>query len=157
MENTQDWESLIASRMRPCVALKIEDASKRNSANSTKRWRTNHLEHYKAKQKEWNDANPDKIKEYRIRNRKNVKRWAEEHPERVRENNRKYDAKRRKDPKRIEWQKEYNNRPEVKARRAEYYKKRAATPERKEWERQRSARRRAAKKELEQHKTEKAA
>ena len=88
--------------MRPCETIcKIEDASKRNSANATKTWRKNHLEHYKQKQKEWNEANPDKIREYRIRNRKNVKRWAEEHKERVRENNRKYDAKRRKDQKRI--------------------------------------------------------
>ena len=30
MGNTQDWESLIASRMRPCATMpKEEDASKR--------------------------------------------------------------------------------------------------------------------------------
>ena len=46
-QQDQDWETLIASRMRPCVALKIEDASKRNSANAVKKWRKKNADHYK--------------------------------------------------------------------------------------------------------------
>ena len=145
----QDWETLIAERMRPCVALKIEDASKRNAANATKKWREKNLDHYKLKQKEWAKANPDKIREYRQRNKKNVKRWAEEHRDRVREIHRKSDAKRRTDPvvraKRKAWQDEYNHRPDVIARRREQNHKRQQTPKRKEYERQRSHRRCMAK------------
>lgn len=145
MDNTKDWESLIAARMRPCVALKIEDASKRNSAESTKRWRKRNWGRYKEKQKEWLDANPDKKKLYRERNRKNVKRWAQEHPDRVREAGRRNDAKRRKTQRRIEWQKAYNARPDVKARRKEYYKQRNYTEKRREYERERNRKRRLAK------------
>lgn len=130
----QNWESLIAAKMRPAEKVcKIEDASKRNSANATKRWRMNNIEHYKAKKKEWEEANPDKIREYRIRNRKNTKRWAEEHPDRIRELGRKNDAKRAKSPKRIAWKKEYYARPEVKARKAEQSKAREMKPERIAW------------------------
>lgn len=50
-DQDQNWETLIASRMRPCVALKTEDAAKRNSEMATKRWRKNHMEHYLSKQK----------------------------------------------------------------------------------------------------------
>lgn len=145
-QQDQDWETLIASRMRPCVALKIEDASKRNSANAVKKWRKKNADHYKAYQKEWFANNPDKVKVYRERNKKNVKRWAEEHHDRVLELGRINNAKRRKDPKRIAWTKEYLSRPEVKAKRAEYDRKRNQKPERKEYNRLRSQRRREAKK-----------
>lgn len=144
-EQVQDWETLIASRMRPCVALKTEDAAKRNSEMATKRWRKNHMEHYLSKQKEWREANPEKVSLYQKRNMKNVKRWAEEHHERVLELNRKHDRKRAKSPERIAYKKAYNSRPDVKARRAEYYRLRSQTPERKEYERLRSRRRRLAK------------
>lgn len=80
-ENTtksDDWESLIATKMRPCSSIcRIEDARKRNAARATKAW-----------------------------------------------------------------EKEYRQRPEVKAKRREYDKKRAASPERKAYERERSRRRR---------------
>ena len=39
MENTQDWETLIASRMRPCATMpKEEDASRRAKKMSTDRY-----------------------------------------------------------------------------------------------------------------------
>jgi len=145
----QDWETLIAQRMRPCVALKIEDASKRNAANATKRWRKKNWDHYLSKQKEWAKANPEKMHEYRMHNKDNVKRWAEEHQDQVRESHRKSEAKRRTDPvaraKRQAWQYEYNRRPDVMARRREQGRKRQQTPKRKEYERQRSHRRWLAK------------
>ena len=90
------------------------------------------------------DANPDKVKEYQERNKPNNKRWAEEHPERRRELNRKHDRKRAKDPKRIAWTKEYLSREDVKERRREADRKRNRTPERKAYERERGRRRRAA-------------
>ena len=72
------WESLIASRMRPCVTIcKIEDAGKRNQRMCEKRWRKN---------------NPEKVKEIQKRS----------------------DKKRKNDPKRKAWQKEYDASPERK-------------------------------------------
>ena len=130
----QDWESLIASKMRPCATIcKVEDAADRNKILATKNWRKRNYAHYIEKQKEWREANPEKIKVYHERNKKNVKRWAEEHPERVRELGRKNDRKRAKSPKRMAWKKEYNQRPEVKARRAEQSKARELKPERIAW------------------------
>lgn len=154
MKHTKDdvpaWESLIGAKielhLRTHKDLKIKDARKRNAANATKNWRRKNMEHYKAKQKEWLDAHPDRVAVYRERNKKNVKRWAEEHPERVRELNRKSDAKRAKSPKRIAWNKEYSQRPEVRERRRLRDRERNKTPERKAYMRERDRRRRAAKK-----------
>lgn len=130
----QNWESLIAAKMRPAEKVcKIEDPVKRNSAAATKRWRKKNWDHYQSKQKEWRDDNPEKIKVYQQRNKKNTKRWAEEHPDRIRELGRKNDAKRANSPKRIAWKKEYLQRPEVKARKAEQSKARELKPERIAW------------------------
>lgn len=132
-----NWESLIGSKIESHrdthKVCKIEDPVKRNSAMATKRWRKKNWDHYKEKQKEWLEANPEKVKVYQYRNKKNTKRWAEEHPERIRELGRKNDAKRAKSPKRIAWKKEYAERPEVKARRAEQSKARELKPERIAW------------------------
>ncbi len=47
-----NWESLIASKMRPCATMcKIEDAGKRNQAIQGKKWRKNNPEKVKAIQK----------------------------------------------------------------------------------------------------------
>ena len=74
----QNWESLIASRMRPCATIcKIEDAGKRNQRMCEKRWRKN---------------NPEKVKEIQKRS----------------------DEKRKNDPKRKAWKKEYDATPERK-------------------------------------------
>lgn len=144
------WESLIGAKIEAHRGTykpqRIEDSRKRNAARATKRWRNNNMEHYLAKQKEWRDANPDKIKVYQERNKKNIKRWAEEHPERIRELGRKSDAKRAKSPKRIAWNKEYIQRPEVRERRRLRDRERNKTPERKAYMRERDRRRRAAKK-----------
>lgn len=143
----KSWEELIKDRMRPCKKVcKIEDPAKRNQVEATKRWRKNHKEQYDEKQRIWRANNPDKIKAYQEKNKANIKRWDAEHKERRRELGRKYDANRRKDPKRIEWEKEYLNRPEVKERRRERDRARNKTPERREYERLRSIRRREAKK-----------
>lgn len=144
---TQNWESIIASRQRPCATIcKIEDASKRNSAAATKKWRLKNMERYKAKKKEWEKAHPEKVKLYQQRNKKNIKRWAEEHPERIRELGRINDRKRAKSPKRIAWSKEYSQRPEVIERRRERDRARNKTPERRAWFRERDRKRREAKK-----------
>lgn len=140
------WESLIGAKIEAHRGTykpqRIEDSRKRNAARATKRWRNNNMEHNQAKQKEWLAKNPDKVKTYQQRNKKNVKRWAEEHHDRVLELGRMNDRKRRKTEKRKAWEKEYRQRPEVKAKRREYDKKRAASPERKAYERERSRRRR---------------
>ena len=48
----KNWESLIASRMRPCVTIcKIEDAGKRNQRMCGERWRKNNPEKVKEIQK----------------------------------------------------------------------------------------------------------
>jgi len=144
------WESLIGEKIKAhrktYMPQRIEDARKRNAANATKKWRKKNWEHYKSKQKEWLAKNPDKVKTYQERNKKNVKRWAEEHPERIRELGRKSDAKRAKSPKRIAWSKEYSQRPEVRERRRLCDRERNKTPERKAYMRERNRRRRAAKK-----------
>ncbi len=133
-KTSQNWESLIATRTRPCATIcKIEDPVKRNSAAAKKRWRKKNWNHYQEKQKEWREANPEKIKVYQERNKKNVKRWAEEHPERIRELGRRSDRKRANSPKRVAWKKEYSQRPEVKARRAEQSRARELKPERIAW------------------------
>lgn len=144
-EQDQDWETLIASRMRPCVALKIEDAAKRNTRRQQLKWKHEHREQENERQRKWMAKNPDKVKEYQQRAKPAIKKWAEDHHDRKLELNRKSDRKRATDPKRIAWKKEYLGRPEVKAKMAEYDRKRNQTPERKEYERLRSRRRRLAK------------
>lgn len=64
---------------------------------------------------------PQRIEDPGKRNQANAqKRWAEKNPERRREIQRKYNAKRSKDPKRIAWQKEYDATPERKEYRRKY-------------------------------------
>lgn len=131
------WESLIAQKQAQhrdtYKPQRIEDASKRNSAAATKRWRKKNWEHYRAKQKEWLAANPEKKKLYQQRNKKNIKRWAQEHPERIRELGRKSDAKRRNSERRKAWAEEYKTRPEVIERRRERERLRAKDPKRIAW------------------------
>lgn len=144
------WESLIGAKIEAHRGTykpqRIEDSRKRNAARATKRWRKNNMEHYRAKQKEWLAKNPDKVKEYQQRAKPAIKKWAEEHHDRILELNRKSDRKRATDPKRIAWKKEYEQRPEVIERRRERDRKRNQTPERKEYFRMRDQRRRDAKK-----------
>lgn len=146
MDNLQHWESLIGSRMRPTVCQAIEDPVKRNRKAAAKRWKQNHKKQVQATYKKWLDANPEKRKLYRERNKKNVKVWAEAHHDRILELNRINDAKRRKTEKRKNWLKEYRQRPEVRERIREADRKRAATPERKAYEHERAKRRWAEKK-----------
>lgn len=128
------WESLIGAKIEAHRGTykpqRIEDSRKRNAARATKRWRKKNWEHYQTKQKEWLAKNPDKVKTYQQRNKKNVKRWAEEHPERVRELGRINDRKRAKTEKRKAWTKEYMKREDVIERRRERDRKRAQSPER---------------------------
>lgn len=149
-QEPQHWESLIASRRRPIVCQAIEDPAERNKKacqkRATKKWRENHKEHVKAKQKEWLDANPEKRALYREHNKKNVKAWAEKHKERIRELGRVNDARRRQSEKRKNWIKEYRQRPEVKEKLRERDRARAKTPERQAYERERAKRRWAEKK-----------
>ena len=129
-----NWESLIGSRMRPAATVcEIEDAAERNKKLATKKWRKRNYKHYMQKKKEWLDANPDKKAIYAERRKPLVKKWAEEHKERVRELGRKSDRKREKTEKRMAWKEEYSKRPEVKARRYEQNKARELKPERIAW------------------------
>lgn len=136
--------------MRPIVCQAIDDPAERNKKacqkRATKKWRENHKEHVKAKKKEWLDANPEKRAIYREHNKKNIKAWAEAHKDRLRELGRIQDHKRNKTEHRKEWQREYNQRPEVKARRRERERERYRTPERQAYERERAKRRWAEKK-----------
>lgn len=140
------WESLIGAKIEAHRGTykpqRIEDSRKRNAARATKRWRQNNMERYKETKRKWEKEHPEKMKMYSRRHRGLRKKWAEENHERVLELNRKSDRKRRKTEKRKEWEKEYRNRPEVKARRKEYDKKRNRSPERKAYERERSRKRR---------------
>lgn len=137
MINEQNWESLIASRIEAhrdtYKPQRIEDASQRNSAAATKRWRKRNFNRYKQKQKEWLKANPDKVKVYQQRNKKNIKRWEEEHHERRLELNRINDKKRYNSPKRKAWRVEYNKCPEVIERKKERERLREQKPERIAW------------------------
>lgn len=140
-----NWESLIASRIeahhetrKSCA---IVDPVKRNSVRATKAWRIRNAEHFKAKKKEWEKANPEKIKMYLEHNKENVKRWAEEHHDRIRELGRKYDNARKNDPKRQAWIKAYRSTEEYKEKSRERDRKRNQTPERKAWFRERGRRR----------------
>ena len=59
MENTQDWESLIASRMRPCATMpKEEDASRRAKKMSTDRYEQS--EKRKVSRKKWQQSEAGK-------------------------------------------------------------------------------------------------
>lgn len=116
------WESLIGAKIeahrdsyRP---QRIEDPLKRRKVEYNKKWR---------------EANPDKVKIYQERNKKNIKRWAEEHQERRRELGRINDRKRAKTEKRKKWVEDYMARPEVIKRRREQMKKRELDPKRIAW------------------------
>ena len=59
MDNTQDWESLIASRMRPCATMpKEEDASKRTKKISSDRYEKS--EKRKESRKKWQQSEAGK-------------------------------------------------------------------------------------------------
>lgn len=87
---------------------------------------------------------PEQVKAYREKAKPSIKKWAEEHRDRVRELGRKNDAKRRNSEKRKAWEAAYRQTDEYKERRREYERNRNQTPERKAWERERSKRRREA-------------
>ena len=59
MENTQDWETLIAARMRPCSSMpKEEDASRRAKKMSTERYEQS--EKRKVSRKKWQQSEAGK-------------------------------------------------------------------------------------------------
>lgn len=162
------WESLIKDRMRPASHVdKVEDPVERNRKTYQRRyqrklradhpeevrkyqrdwkakWYREHHEEALERARRWRMEHPDKVKVYQERAKEAIKRWHVEHRERSREINRANDRKRRKDPKRQEWTREYLQRPEVRERRRLADMKRNATPERKEYMRQRGIRRREA-------------
>ena len=84
----KNWESLIADRIErhrdTYKPQRIEDPGKRNRARATMKWRREHTEQYQALQKAWREANPEKIKTY--------------------------EERRKKDPARIAYKREYNRR-----------------------------------------------
>lgn len=91
-----DWETLIASRMRPCVALKIEDARKRNR---------------KAVQKRIFKAHYDEDPQHFIAL---SKQWKKEHPEANRQHQKNYRIRHKDDPiykaKKVKWNRDYRQR-----------------------------------------------
>ena len=88
MVTMQNWESLIAARMRPCATIcKVEDASKRNRANREKKhnlkperieykkkYRTEHRDELNAKKRAYRATEEGKRKtheyneKYRLEN-----------------------------------------------------------------------------------------
>lgn len=139
----QDWETLIKDRMRPAATIcKEQDPVKRAQKEAVKRWRQRNAERYQQKKKEWCEKNPEKMKIYAERRKPAIQKWQEENHDRVVELRQKTDAQRANDPKRIAWRKEYLQRPEVKARRAELDRARNKTPERREYMRLRGIQKR---------------
>ena len=143
-----NWESLIGAKIeshrdthKVCT---VEDARERNKRQQQLKWKREHRAEENERARKWRAKNPDKIKEYQERAKPAIKKWAEDHPERKRELNRKSDAKRRNSPKRKAWEAAYRQTDEYKERRREYDRKRNQTPERKAWERERGKRRREA-------------
>lgn len=118
----KNWESLIAARIEShrdtYKPQRIKDPLTRRKVEYNKKWR---------------EANPDKVKIYQERNKKNIKRWAEEHKERRRELGRINDRKRAKTEKRKKWVEDYMARPDVIERRREQMKKRELDPKRIAW------------------------
>ena len=143
-----NWESLIGAKIEAHrdthKVCKVEDASERNKRQQQLKWKREHRAEENERARKWREKNPDKIKEYQERAKPAIKKWAQEHPERKRELNRKSDAKRRNSEKRKAWEAAYRQTDEYKERRREYDRKRNQTPERKAWERERSKRRREA-------------
>lgn len=143
-----NWESLIGAKIEAHrdthKVCKVEDARKRNKLQQQRKWKREHRAEENERARKWRAKNPDKIKEYQERAKPAIKKWAQEHPERKRELNRKSDAKRRNSPKRKAWESAYRQTEDYKERRREYDRKRNQTPERKAWERERSKRRREA-------------
>lgn len=107
-----NWESLIASKMRPCATMcKIEDAGKRNQAIQGKKWRKNDPKR-KAWQKAY-DQSPQRMlyhEQYRKENRDDInarhrarnatpegKRKNSEYNAMWRKKNKEYDRKRKQE------------------------------------------------------------
>lgn len=147
-----NWESLIGAKIESHrethKVCKIEDASLRNKRRAQLKWKHEHREQVNETVRKWRAKNPEKVKLYQENAKPAIKKWAEEHPDRRRELNRKSDRKRANSEKRKAWREEYNKRPEVIERRRERDRIRNQTPERKAWERERSKRRAAAKKQM---------
>lgn len=143
-----NWESLIGAKIDAHrdthKVCKVEDARERNKRQQQLKWKREHRAEENERRRKWEAKNPDKVREYRERAKPAIKRWSEEHHERVLELGRKNDAKRRNSEKRKAWEAAYRQTDEYKERRREYDRKRNQTPERKAWERERGKRRREA-------------
>jgi len=87
-EEIPSWESLIASRMRPCAKVcEVVDPVRRNNLEKTRRW---HKEHP--------DYGATYYAEHREKMRKASDEWKKTHPEYVREAARRYREKHKNDP-----------------------------------------------------------
>jgi hypothetical protein len=82
------WESLIASKMRPCATIcEVEDPVRRNNLEKTRRWHKEHPEY-----------GAEYYAEHREKMRKASDEWKKAHPEYVREAARRYREKHKNDP-----------------------------------------------------------
>ena len=84
-----NWESLIGAKIEAHrdthTVCKIEDAGKRNSRRAQLKWKHEHRAEENERRRKWEAKNQDKIKEYQERAKPAIKKWAEEHRDRVRE------------------------------------------------------------------------
>ena len=104
IDDIPSWESLIASRMRPCTKVcEVEDPVRRNNLEKSRRW---HKEHP--------DYGATYYAEHREKMRKASDEWKKAHPEYVREAARRYRERHRDDPvyrqKKLEYDRGYRER-----------------------------------------------
>lgn len=98
MENTQDWESLIASRMRPCATIcKIEDPAKR--ARKMKEQRRSKNPQRIAYRKKYREENRDELnaKKRAYNATEEGKRKNSEYNAKWRDENKEYDRERKRE------------------------------------------------------------
>lgn len=135
----KNWESLIASRMRPCATIcKIEDAGKRNQRMCEKRWRKNNPEKVKEIQKRSNEKrkNDPKRKEWqkeydqRPERKARKKLWADAHREQLRAQKKRYRDSEKGHRKCVEYGKLWRerNREYDRKRKQEWYRRKHPNP-----------------------------
>lgn len=60
-----NWESLIASRMRPCESMpRYADARQENTRNAQRNYKRKHRETQNEYQRKWAEKNPDYWRNY---------------------------------------------------------------------------------------------
>lgn len=81
-----NWESLIASRMRPCASMpKYADARQENTWNTQRNYKRKHREKQNESQRKWAKKNPDYWRNYNKAHPEKKAMWNKTYRERLRE------------------------------------------------------------------------